>query len=410
LTQTDSSRARVGEHRSHRIALHVTDLNGGGVQRVMLALAAGFAERGHEVDVLVGNARGPLRAQISAKARVVELAAARPWEARRAVLRADPTGLLRLAPVLLAKRLPPGLVHVPAFARELAARRYEALVSATPQPNFQAVWARRLARVSPRLLVTEHVAPSQKGRRLLVPLVRHTYAQADAIAAVSRALGDDLAAFAGLPRERIATLYNPVVDAALREKAHAKLDHPWLAPGTPPVVLGAGRLADQKDFPTLLRAFALLRARRPARLVILGAAKVETKTIERRAALLALATQLGVADDVLLPGATDNPFAWMARAAVFALSSRFEGLGNVLIEAMACGCPVVSTDCASGPAEILDGGRYGGLVPVGDAAALAAAIEAQLDAPTDRDVLRRRADDFTVERAVGAYLALLFPA
>jgi glycosyltransferase involved in cell wall biosynthesis len=362
------------------------------------------------VDLLVGNANGPLRTLISPKVRLVELESDGEWHARGLALRADPLGLLRLAPVLLARHVPKGLPQLGAFARELASARPDALVTATPHPNLQGVWARRLSGVPLRLLVTEHIAPSQKARRLLVPLVRHAYAQADAIGAVSRALGDDLARFAGIPRERITTLYNPVVDAAMIEKARAPLDHPWFDGNGPPVVLGAGRLADQKDFPTLIRAFALLRRRRPARLVILGSAKVHAKTVERRDALLSLAAELGVADDVQLPGSTDNPFAWMARASVFALSSRFEGLGNVLIEAMACGCPVVSTDCESGPAEILEDGRVGPLVPVGDAPALAVAIERVLDSAPDRDALRRRAEEFGVDRAVDAYLALLFPA
>lgn len=380
------------------------------MQRVMLTLAVGFAERGHQVDLLVGNPNGPLRTQISPKLNLVELASDSDWRARRLALRADPLGAIRLAPILFARRAPNGLRQLGAFARELASTRPDALVSATPYSNLQAVWARTLAGVPMKLLLTEHVAPSQKGRRLLVPLVRHTYAKADAIGAVSRALGDDLARFTGIPRERISTLYNPVVDAPMIEKARAPLDHPWFAPGEPPVVLGVGRLADQKDFPTLIRAFALLRRRRPARLLILGAAKAEAKTVRRREELLAVAAELGVADDVQVPGPTDNPYAWMARAGVFALSSRFEGLGNVLIEAMACGCPVVSTDCASGPAEILEDGRYGPLVPVGDSAALADAIERTLDAPPDREVLRRRAAEFDVDRAIDAYLALLFSA
>lgn len=400
----------MADLRSRRIALHLADLNGGGVQRVMLTLAQGFAERGHQVDLLVGNANGPLRSLLSPKVRLVELESDSDWRARRLVLQADPLGLVRLAPILFARHVPKGLSQLGAFARELATARPDALVSATPHPNLQAVWARRLSGVQMRLLVTEHIAPSQKARRMLVPLVRHTYAEADAIAAVSRALGDDLAHFAGIPRERIVTLYNPVVDAAMLEKARAPLDHPWFDAGAPPVVLGAGRLADQKDFSTLIRAFAALRRRRPARLVILGAAKVHAKTVERREVLLALAAELGVADDVQIPGATDNPFAWMARASVFALSSRFEGLGNVLIEAMACGCPVVSTDCKSGPAEILEEGRLGRLVPVGDAAALADALERTLASTPDRDALRRRAAEFDVGRAVDAYLELLFPA
>src|SRR5262249_43075680 len=146
--------------------------------------------------------------------------------------------------------------------------------------------------------------------------------------------------------------------------------HPWFRPSAPPVVLGAGRLHAQKDFPTLLRAFAQVRAKREARLMILG----EAKCAEYRTELMALAAQLGIADDVMLPGFVANPFAYMARAAVFVLSSAWEGLPTVLIEALASGCPVVSTACPSGPREILENGKYGPLVPVGDDTALANAI------------------------------------
>jgi glycosyltransferase involved in cell wall biosynthesis len=394
---------------SRRIAVHLADLNGGGVQRVMLTLAAGFAGRGHQVDVLVGDARGPMRAALPPKARLVELESAPEAVARLAALRADPAGLLPMLP-LLAKRRVPGMAQLPAWARELAASRPDALISATPYPNLQAVWARALSGVRMRLLLTEHIPPSQKGRRNLVPLLRRTYLRADAIAAVSRALADDVARFDGLPRERVLTLYNPVVDDELAARAQAPLEHPWLAPGEPPVILSVGRLGDQKDFETLVRAFALLRARRPARLVILGSAKDPEKTAERSAALLAEASRLGVERDVYLPGFSDNPQAWMARAAVYAMSSRFEGLPTVLIEALACGCPVVSTDCPCGPDEILEGGRIGPLVPVGDAPALARAIDSVLSAPPDRALLRRRAADFGVDPALDAYLAVLFPS
>jgi glycosyltransferase involved in cell wall biosynthesis len=387
----------------------LADLNGGGVQRVMLTLAAGFAERGHEVELIVGDPTGRLRADVSPKLRVTALPPSPSVRTRWLPLRADPGGAVALLPLVGARRTPPGLDRLSALADALGRGRPDALVSGTPIPNLLAVWARTLSGVGTRILLTEHLAPSQKGRRPLVPLVRRTYERADAIAAVSRALGDDLAEFAGVPRARIATLYNPVVHEGIESLARAGVAHPWFAPNAPPVVLGVGRLTPQKDFPTLIRAFALLRRRRPARLVILGAAKNDAKTAQQRAELTAEAAQLGVADDVALPGFTDNPFAWMANAAVFALSSRFEGLGNVLIEAMACGCPVVSTDCKSGPAEILEDGRHGPLVPIADPPALAAALERVLDAPPDRAALRRRAADFSVERAIDAYLALLFP-
>ena len=161
-----------------------------------------------------------------------------------------------------------------------------------------------------------------------------------------------------------------------------------------------GNLIRIKDFATLIRAFARLRATRPARLVILGEGP-EHGSLEQ------LARQLGVAPDVDLPGFTINPYAFMARADVFALASRVEGLSNAIIEALACGCPVVSTDCPNGPAEVLEHGRYGRLVPVGDEAALTEAIAATLQASPDRDKLRRRAADFSVERATERYLQLL---
>ena len=173
------------------------------------------------------------------------------------------------------------------------------------------------------------------------------------------------------------------------------------------MVLGVGMLKPQKDFATLIRAFARLRASRPARLVILGDARGAAKDLAFRDELKALPAALGIAEDVAFPGFVANPFAWMARAACFALSSRWEGLGNVVIEALACGCPVVSTDCPSGPAEILAGGRYGRLVPVGDAAALAEAIAATLDAPPPRAELLARAERFSRARAAEEYLALL---
>jgi len=169
------------------------------------------------------------------------------------------------------------------------------------------------------------------------------------------------------------------------------------------VILGAGRLTPQKDFVTLIRAFARVRAQHPARLVILGDGK-------QRGEILGLAHRLGIAADLDLPGFVDNPFAWMSRSAVFVLSSVWEGFPGVLIEAMTCGCPVVSTDCPSGPVEIVDGGRYGRLVPVGDDEAMAAAILASLRDPGSPEMLRARAAEFSVDQAIDRYLEVLLGA
>jgi len=162
-----------------------------------------------------------------------------------------------------------------------------------------------------------------------------------------------------------------------------------------------GRLTEQKDFSTLLQAFAQVRAQRQARLLLLGEG-------EMRDELTALGLALGIAKDLSLHGFTNNPFAYMARAAVFVLSSAYEGLPGVLIQALACGCPVVSTDCPSGPSEILENGQYGRLVPVGDPAAMAQAILSTLEAPPDRGLLQKQASLFSVDRAVEQYLEVLF--
>ncbi len=298
-----------------------------------------------------------------------------------------------------------------ALVRYLRLHRPAAIVSAGDYANLCAVWARRVAGTETQVVVSHHNLISahlsnhtervgKRRARLALGLFRHTLRLADAIVSVSGGAGDDLSRVAGIPRERIATIYNPVVFPDLPTLAKAPLHHPWCLPGFPPVILGAGRLVDQKDFSTLIRAFARVRRRRPARLVILGEG-------EERARLEALAAALGVAEDVALPGFVSNIFAWMSRARVFALSSKWEALPNVLIEALACGCPVVSTDCPAGPSEILSAGEFGALVPVGDDAALAMAIAAALDGPPPKERLIERGAWFTAERAAEQYVRLM---
>src|SRR5690606_7355967 len=136
--------------------------------------------------------------------------------------------------------------------------------------------------------------------------------------------------------------------------AEELVEHPWAQAGDSPIILGVGRLSAQKDFPTLLRAFSRVRTLRPARLAILGEGPARTELEE-------LARQLDCEDDVLLPGFQNNPFSWMTSSRVFVLSSLWEGLPGALVQAMACGVPVISTDCNSGPAEILEGGKWGTL-------------------------------------------------
>ena len=170
-----------------------------------------------------------------------------------------------------------------------------------------------------------------------------------------------------LSLESIEVIYNPTITPELSQKSQESVDHPWFAPGEPPVVLGVGRLEQQKDFPTLIHAFAKVRQMQTAKLVILGSGREEKK-------LLSLVNELDLSEDVAMLGFVENPYAYMAKSAIFVLSSVWEGFGNVVAEALAAGAPVVSTNCPSGPAEILDNGKYGELVSVGDSQAMAEAI------------------------------------
>ncbi|MDF2757558.1 MAG: glycosyl transferase group 1 [Thermomicrobiales bacterium] len=357
-----------------RIALFTRDLAGGGIGRVIVNLATGFAERGHDVDIVLARRRGPYLAQLAPGVRVIDLGVDRTL------------------------RCVPGLV------RYLRRERPRALLACADGANVVALWAKRLAGSPVRLLISTHTSLSRNAReasqargRLIPYFVRRFYPWADDVIAVSQGVADDLAATAQLDRERIRVIYNPVDIRGIIEAATAPLDHPWFGPGEPPVIVSAGRLTRQKDYPTLIRAFGRVRQRRPARLLILGEG-------EDRPALEALARELGVGADLSLPGFVANPYPFLAAARLFVLSSAWEGFGNVLIEAMALGTPVIATDCPSGPAEILGHGRYGTLVPVGDHVALAQAMASGLRAGGPVHGGRERAAHFATDRIAAEYL------
>lgn len=368
---------RPGSDRRPRLALYLPNLDGGGAERMMVNLAAGFVRRGVPTDLVLAAARGPYLGLVDPGVRVVDLAVG------------GVTASL------------PGLV------RYLRRERPGALLATLNHASVVALLARALARTRTRVVVREsnmlfpNPASSLKGR-FLRGSVRALYPLADAFIAVSQGVAADLVRFAKVDPEKVRTIYNPVVSAELLERAQETPPHPFFAPGEPPVVLGVGRLGVQKDFPTLIRAFAAVRGGTDARLVILGEG-------ENRAELEALIRDLGLAGRAALPGFADNPFSYMARADTFVLSSRFEGLPGALIQAMACGCKVVSTDCPSGPAEILRGGELAPLVPVGDVPALAAAISASLKRPAAPPALAARAHDFSEAHTLPGYLEVLLP-
>jgi glycosyltransferase involved in cell wall biosynthesis len=284
------------------------------------------------------------------------------------------------------------------------------MLSAMTHANVVAIMARALGRVLTRLVVSERSTismefnrPQQLIGRVIYMLTPLLYPLADGVVSVSKSAAADLIRFTHLPTSAVEFIYNPFELDRIQALADEKIAHPWFEPGQPPVVLAIGRLNQAKDYQTLIRAFALLHSKGPtSRLLILGEGELRT-TLE------ILVTECGLTtDEVQIPGFVSNPFSYLARCGVFALSSRYEGLPGALIEAMACGAPVVSTDCPSGPREILEDGRWGVLVPVGDVAALAQAIDTILLTPRAQlpDV-RQRARVFDLEPAVNAYLKVL---
>ncbi|HEX2481417.1 MAG TPA: glycosyltransferase, partial [Methylomirabilota bacterium] len=334
-----------------RIALLLPTLDGGGAQRVFLTLAEVLAVRGYEVELVVGQRRGDLVATVPKGMTAVDL------ERRH----------LRTA--------------LPALVRYLRARRPDCLLSTMNHANVLAIAATRLARTSTGVVVRVANTLSYHGsvraspfRPVTLALARRMYRAADLVIAVSKGVASELTGFANLRPDAITVIPNPVVPADLAVRCRQPPDHPWFQAGQPPVVLGMGRLAPHKNFPALVEAFQTVRASIEARLVILGEG-------EERPRIVQLADACGVSSEIALPGFVPNPYPYLARAAAYVLSSNREGLPGALIQAMACGVPVVATDCRNGPREILHDGEFGRLVPVGDVAALARAIHRALVDP-----------------------------
>lgn len=331
-----------------RVALFLLYLGGGGAERAMLNIASGLADRGIKVDFVLASAGGDHMWRIPSRVRIIDLKAS-------------------------------DIFHtLTALVSYLRREQPTAMLSALHYTNEVAIWAKYLARVSTRIVVCEQNTLSSKAkheirlRKRLTPFfVKLLYPWADEIVAVSKGVANDLNSSVGLHSKQIRVIYNPAITPEIAQKAQEPIQHEWFTPGSPPVILGVGKLEKQKDFSTLIRAFALVRKKQPCRLMILGWGP-------DRDILESLVCELGIENDTALPGYVNNPYMYMARSTVFALSSAWEGLPFVLVEAMSLGIPVVSTDCPSGPREILNNGRYGWLTPVGDSEALALSIESVL--------------------------------
>jgi len=359
-----------------KIAIFLPDLRGGGAERVMVSLARGFSERGHDVDLVLAQRSGTFLNEVPSEVTVVDLNRGKIYKSLFALKR-----YLRLV-------------------------KPDILLSAMDTSNVIALWAKKMARVETRVIVTVHIALSVNAKflsradRFVLTLARWCYRGAYAIVGVSQGVADDMSSMLSIPRKEISVIYNPVVTPELFELAQKDVDHPWFNPVLTSVILSAGRLTRQKDYPTLLQAFSLVTKVCAAKLVILGEGEDQHK-------LESIIESLNLQDKVSLPGFSKNPYAYMSKATLFVLSSAWEGFGNVLVESMAVGTPVVSTNCPSGPSEILVKGKYGPLTPVGDVEALANAMINLLENNSDVEALRKRANEFTYDKIADQYLAIM---
>jgi glycosyltransferase involved in cell wall biosynthesis len=362
---------------SPRIAVFASFSGQGGVERMVTNLLPGFVAAGVEVDLVLVKAISEHLQGLPNQVNVIELGSKHT------------------------------LTSLPALIRYLRRRRPVAMLAAKHRAIKTAVLARRLSGIKMRLVgrLGTTVSAALEGRgRLRMALwrtdMRIFYRGVDLIVAVSAGVAADVRELAQLSESRLQVIRNPVVTPELAQLAAQPVDHPWFAPGQPPVIVAAGRLTRQKDFPTLIRAFAKVHQTQDCRLVILGEGK-------DRVSLETLATELEVGGHVELAGFKANPYPFLARCALFVLSSRWEGSPNVLTEAMALGRTVVATDCPSGPREVLAEGRLGALVPVGDDRALAQAIGQALRTPADPQQMRDAVRDYHTETSARAYLSAL---
>jgi glycosyltransferase involved in cell wall biosynthesis len=315
----------------------------------MLNLAQGIAKRNINVDLVLVRAAGPYLNQVPKSVRLINLNASR------------------------------ALLCLPALVRYLRSERPQALLSALNYTNIIALWARRLAGTPNRVVVVEQNTFSYWNRQakgviswIMPQVLKRFYPWSDAIVAVSRGTADDLSKVTSISREQIQILYNPIITLELQEKKCEIPDHSWFRAEHLPVLIAVGRLTQQKDFSTLIRAFAQVRQTHDVRLMILGEG-------EERSALMTLIRSLRLEDSVTLPGFVTNPYSYMSHASLCILSSKFEGLPTVLVEYLFCGTAIIATDCPGGSREILRDGQYGVLVPVGDVKALVQAINRALE-------------------------------
>lgn len=364
---------------SGSISIVLPDLCIGGAERLHVYLANDWVEKGFAVELILMQKKGELLPLLAQEVRIITLGA----DCIRRVIRPLAAHLRRSrSDVIIAAMWP--LTSAVVFSWFLSGKRGRLYLSDHNQLSISCYEELKVSSL------------------YLKALMRFTYPFASGIIAVSRGVKEDLCRLGRFRANQVEVIYNPAATGVSSQREAQPVREQLWGRSFKHHILSVGELTKQKDFETLIRAFALIPEPLDAKLVILGNGTL-------RGELMSLIDQLGLHDRVVLPGFVMDPYPWFRSADLFVLSSRWEGFGNVIVEALECGVPVVSTDCLSGPAEILENGRYGKLVPVQDKEALADAIVNSLAEPHDRELLMRRAQDFSVRKISDQYLAYCFP-
>ena len=360
-----------------KLAVFISFSGEGGVERMVSTLIGEFCTQGFSVDVLLAKARGEHLQRLTPSTNKIKLGSDHTW--------------LTLWPLV----------------RYLKKERPAALLAVKHRALIVALLARKIAGVDTRIVgrLGTHVSTALASKpawrqKLWFKTMRQFYPWADQLIPVAQGVADDILKITDMDKNKLSVIRNPVVTQNILQQANAPLAHTWFENKSIPVILGVGRFTRQKDFPTLIRAFALVRKQRPCRLIILGKGADQQACRE-------LTIELGISDDVDFPGFDANPFRYMKQADLFVLSSAWEGSPNVLCEALAVGTPVVSTRCPSGPNEILQEGKYGPLVDVGDVEGLAEAMANTLNHPLTTETLKEAVEEYTAEKSAIHYLKAL---
>lgn len=408
-----------GASDKFHIGLVLPSLTGGGAERVSLTLAEELLARGHRVDLLVGRLIVAYRSNLPRGLRLYY--PKQPAADRKLLAHCADAGVategklvspLRVARIWRLMRggnpgVKPGLKHA-LFAGFIAGyikkERPDVVMSSLYDADEAAVYAveqtGRMTRLA--LLMHSSIKRAYTEGEGDLSKARLLYPRSDVLLAVGEGVAEEARQTLSVPAKQVEVIYNPLPYEQIWRRSQEEARHPWFEAGRPPVVLTVGRDSSQKDYATLIRAVGIARRKMPVRLVIMGRFSARSQ-----ADLTELAQSCELGQDLDFIGFDDNPYPYMRRAGVVALASHFEGLPTVLLEALACGTPVVSTDTPYGPQEILEGGKWGQLTPMGNAAEMAQAILKTLQGERPAaEALRRRAADFSTQRAVEAYEAL----